>query len=45
MEAIKADYFVTPAVEFGLEDEAGGKWRWVPAKEEIDRRFIHISFP
>ena len=67
MEAIKADYFVTPTVEFRYEDheagpmsrlikerkapglvppsKASGTWRWVPAKEETDWSFVHISFP
>ena len=25
--------------------KAGGTWRWVPAKEERDWSFVHISFP
>ena len=69
VEAIKAEYFVTPgsAVEFRLEDyeagpmprlikdrkarelappsKAGCTWRWVPAEEETDWGFVHISFP
>ena len=67
VEAIKADYFVTPTVDFRLEDyeagpmprlikdrkarglappsKAAGTWRYVPAKEETDWSFVHISFP
>ena len=67
VEAIKVNSFVTPTVEFRLEDheagpmprlvkdrkarglappsKASGTWKWIPAEEEKDWSFVHISFP
>ena len=33
------------ARELALPSKAAGTWRYVPAKEETDWSFVHISFP